>query len=132
MWGLSIPAALGPAALGDIWCVDRAVTLDVYRQRHIDLADMILSYRDRRTEQFATGGFVAAFQGFERQATKRLAILNAAPTLDTLRALPSNRLEALRGSRQRQYSIRINRQWRICFVWSNSPGPTDVEIVDYH
>jgi len=93
---------------------------------------MILGYRDRRTARFAAGEFVPAFQGFERQAAKRLSILNAAPSLDTLRALPSNRLEALRGSRHGQYSIRINRQWRICFTWSAESGPTDVEIVDYH
>ena len=93
---------------------------------------MILSYGDRRTARFAAGEFVAAFQGFEQQATKRLAILNAAPSLNTLRALPGNRLEALRGKRAGQYSIRINRQWRICFSWKDGPGPTDVEIVDYH
>ena len=94
---------------------------------------MILGYRDKRTEQFAAGGFVKAFQGFEDQAAKRLAILNAAPTLDTLRALPSNRLEAMRGDRQGQYSIRINQQWRICFEWAaGEPGPSNVEIVDYH
>ena len=93
---------------------------------------MIISYRDRRTERFAAGEFVAAFQGFERQAAKRLSILNAAPSMDTLRTLPSNRLESLRGDRRGQYSIRINRQWRICFTWSDDPGPTNVEIVDYH
>ncbi|MCY4652775.1 MAG: type II toxin-antitoxin system RelE/ParE family toxin [Dehalococcoidia bacterium] len=93
---------------------------------------MILSYGDRRTERFAAGESVAAFQGFERQAAKRLSILSAAPSLDTLRTLPSNRLESLRGDRQGQYSIRINRQWRICFTWSDGPGPTNVEIVDYH
>ena len=93
---------------------------------------MILGYKDKRTEMFAGGAFVPAFQGFERQAAKRLAILNAAPSMDTLRALPSNRLEVLRGVRKGQYSIRINRQWRICFVWSERPGPTGVEIVDYH
>ena len=94
---------------------------------------MILSYRDRQTESFAAGEFVTPFQGFERQAAKRLAILNAAPSLDTLRRLPSNRLEALRGERAGQYSIRINRQWRICFAWpSGYSGPCDVEIVDYH
>lgn len=93
---------------------------------------MILGYKDRRTELFPSGAFVAAFQGFEKQAAKRLSILNAAPSLATLRALPSNRLEALKGARRGQYSIRINRQWRICFTWSGSPGPTDVEIVDYH
>ena len=94
---------------------------------------MILGYGDRRTEQFARGAFVPAFQGFEQQAAKRLSILNAALSLDTLRGLPSNRLEALRGDRDGQYSIRINRQWRICFSWpSGQPGPTEVEIVDYH
>ena len=81
---------------------------------------------------FATGEFVPAFQGFERQAAKRLSILNAAPSLETLRGLPSNRLEALRGSRKGQYSIRINQQWRICLTWSGDLGPADVEIVDYH
>jgi proteic killer suppression protein len=94
---------------------------------------MILSYKDRSTESFAAGTFVRAFQGFETQAAKRLAILNAAPSLETLRALPSNRLEALRGNRAGQYSIRINQQWRICFEWPDGqPGPSNVEIVDYH
>lgn len=94
---------------------------------------MILSYADKKTEQFAAGGFVKAFQGFEDQAAKRLAILNAATSLETLRALPSNRLEALKGDRAGQYSIRINQQWRICFTWPDDlPGPGDVEIVDYH
>ncbi len=94
---------------------------------------MILSYRDKKTESFARGEFVKAFQGFEDQAAKRLAILNAAPSLDTLRALPSNRLEALRGDRAGQFSIRINQQWRICFDWpEGQSGPDSVEIVDYH
>lgn len=93
---------------------------------------MILNYRDRRTERFAAGEFVREFQGFEEQAERRLAILNAAPSLHTLAELPGNRLEALRGDRAGQYSIRINRQWRICFSWPEGPGPTDVEIVDYH
>ena len=62
----------------------------------------------------------------------RLSILNAATSLHDLRALPSNRLEALKGDRVGRHSIRINRQWRICFVWSDDFGPTDVEIVDYH
>ncbi len=94
---------------------------------------MILSYRDKKTESFARGEFVKAFQGFEDQAAKRLAILNAAPSLDTLRALPSNRLEALRGDRAGQFSIRVNQQWRICFDWpEGQSGPDNVEIVDYH
>jgi proteic killer suppression protein len=94
---------------------------------------MILSYRDKKTEQFAQGGFVKAFQSFEDQAARRLSILNAALSLDTLRALPGNRLEALKGDRAGQYSIRINQQWRICFEWpTGKTGPSNVEIVDYH
>ena len=94
---------------------------------------MILGYRDRRTERFASGRFVKKFQGFEDQAAKRLAILNATPSLDTLRTLPSSRLEALGGDRRGQCSIRINRQWRICFEWpEGQSGPSRVEIVDYH
>ena len=94
---------------------------------------MILSYRDSRTERLATGELVGAFQGFREQAARRLAILNATPSLETLRTLPSNRLEALGGDREGQYSIRINRQWRICFAWpEGQPGPSTVEIVDYH
>ena len=94
---------------------------------------MILSYKDKKTAQFAAGEFVRAFQGFEDQAARRLSILNAAPALDTLRALAGNRLEALRGDRAGQFSIRINAQWRICFEWPDGqPGPGNVEIVDYH
>ncbi len=94
---------------------------------------MIIDYRDRKTEAFAAGQFVGAFQGFEDQATRRLAVLDAATALNDLRALRSNRLEALSGDRQGQYSIRINRQWRICFEWRDgAAGPSNVEITDYH
>ena len=94
---------------------------------------MIQGYRDRQTAEFADGEYVPAFQGFEDQAARRLSILNAAGSLDTLRALRSNRLEVLRGDRAGQYSMRINRQWRICFSWPNGQaGPSGVEIVDYH
>ena len=94
---------------------------------------MILSFRDKRTELFARGDFVRAFQGFERQGWKRLEILGAATSLSDLAGLPSNRLEALRGDRTGQWSIRINQQWRICFEWPDlAPGPSNVEIVDYH
>ncbi len=93
---------------------------------------MILGYKDKRTEQFAHGKFVRMFQGFGSQAARRLAILNAAPSLDTLRALPSNRLEALGGDRAGQFLIQINQQWRVCFVWPDGQtGPGNVEIVDY-
>ena len=94
---------------------------------------MIVGYRDKRTASFAAGTSVRAFRGFERQGWKRLEILDAATSLDDLRALPSNRLEALRGDRAGQFSIRINQQWRICFTWRDGAlGPADVEIVDYH
>ena len=94
---------------------------------------MILDYRDKRTEAFARGEFVREFQGFATQANKRLEILEAATSLEDLRALPSNRLETLRGNRVGQFSIRINQQWRMCFKWpQGSTGPSDVEIVDYH
>jgi len=94
---------------------------------------MIVSYRDRKTERFAKGERVRKFSGFARQAEIRLDRLDAAANLKDLAALSGNRLEALKGDRQGQYSIRINDQWRICFEWpEGSPGPTEVEIVDYH
>jgi len=93
---------------------------------------MILSYRDDRTKAFADGRFVREFQGFSRQAYRRLEILDAALSVDELRALRSNRLEALKGGTG-QFSIRINSQWRICFEWAKRAiGPSNVEIVDYH
>ncbi|MFN7923316.1 MAG: type II toxin-antitoxin system RelE/ParE family toxin [Bryobacteraceae bacterium] len=94
---------------------------------------MIRSYRDRDTERFAAGDRVRQWEPFRRQAEKRLRILDAAGAVDDLSALNSNRLEALRGDRSGQYSIRINDRWRICFEWSkDDPGPSNVEIVDYH
>lgn len=105
---------------------------DVQRQLLVGCGGVIRSYKDKRTEMFADGVFVPAFQGFERQAARRLSILNAAESMTTLRALPSNRLEALKANRKGQHSIRINRQWRVCFVWVDGQGPTEVEIVDYH
>jgi proteic killer suppression protein len=94
---------------------------------------VILSYRDKKTERFAEGEFIKAFQGFEDQAARRLSILNAAISPATLRALPGNRLEALKGDRAGQYSIRINQQWRICFDWpAGQTGPSNAEILDYH
>lgn len=94
---------------------------------------MIISFRDKRTERFASGERVREFSGFVRQAEMRLDRLETATGLRDLAALPGNRLEALKGDRQGQYSIRINDQWRICFEWpEGSPGPTNVEIVDYH
>ena len=93
---------------------------------------MIVSYRDKRTARFASGDHVREFSGFARQAEIRLDRLDAATSLKDLAALPGNRLEALHGDRQGQYSIRVNDQWRICFEWpENLSGPVNVEIVDY-
>ena len=92
---------------------------------------MIRSFKDRDTRRFFEGHRVAAFQGFANQAIRRLTLLDSAETLGDLAALPGNRLEALRGGRAGQHSIRINVQWRICFRWTEE-GPCDVEIVDYH
>jgi proteic killer suppression protein len=94
---------------------------------------MIVSYRDKRTAEFAGGGRVKAFSGFERPARLKLDRLEAATALGDVAALPGNRFEPLKGDRRGQYSIRINDQWRICFEWpTGSPGPMNVEIVDYH
>jgi toxin HigB-1 len=93
---------------------------------------MILSYRDKRTRTFAEGNRVKGFDGFARKAELHLDQLDAATSIQDL-DLPGNRLEALRGDRKGQYSIRINDQWRICFEWAKGArGPSKVEIVDYH
>ena len=93
---------------------------------------MIVSYRDKRTRVFAEGKRVKAFDGIHRKAERKIDQLDAATAIRDL-DLPGNRLEALKGDRQGQYSIRINDQWRVCFEWPDrSPGPTNVEIVDYH
>lgn len=92
---------------------------------------MIVSFKCRDTQALFEGRPVRRLNAFARVCERKLAQLNAAQTLEFLRAPPGNRLEALRGDRQGQHSIRVNDQWRICFVWSGA-GPKDVEIVDYH
>jgi len=94
---------------------------------------VIVSYRDKRTSDFASGKRVKAFFGIQRAGRLKLDRLEAAVTLRDLAVLPGNRFEALTGDRKGQYSIRINDQWRICFEWrEGAPGPASVEIVDYH
>jgi proteic killer suppression protein len=94
---------------------------------------MVGGYRDKRTRDFAAGKRVKAFSGIERAARLKLDRLEAAVTVGDLAVLPGNRLEALKGDRKGEYSIRINDQWRICFDWwAGAPGPTNVQIVDYH
>ena len=93
---------------------------------------MIVGFKDKRSRDFAAGHRVRAFSGFARQAEKKLDALDAATSLaDLIR--PGNHFEALKGARKGQYSIRINDQWRICVRWpAASPGPADLEIIDYH
>jgi proteic killer suppression protein len=93
---------------------------------------VIRSFGNRDTERLWRRESVRSFDArILRSAQRRLAILNAAIALEELRVPPGNRLEALKGDRVGQHSIRINDQWRICFVWTDS-GPEDVQIVDYH
>lgn len=93
---------------------------------------MLRSFRDRDTEQVWQRRVVRKFgSDVQRVALRKLAMLDAAESLDDLRVPPGNRLEKLKGSRRGSYSIRINDQWRICFHWTNA-GPEEVEIVDYH
>jgi proteic killer suppression protein len=94
---------------------------------------MIRSFRDKDAQRLAAGDSVRRWEPFRVQAEKRLRILDAATSLRDLGALNSNRLERLKGDRKGQFSIRINDQWRICFEWpEGTPGPSNVEIVDYH
>ena len=92
---------------------------------------MIHSFRDKDTEALFNGQRVRRFESVKAQAERRLQILDSATSLGDLAGLPSNRLEALHGDRQGQHSIRINDQWRVCFVWQED-GAHAVEIVDYH
>jgi proteic killer suppression protein len=92
---------------------------------------VIKSFRCKDTERLAKGQRVRRFIAIERVAQRKLAQLNAAATLDFLRAPPGNRLEALRGDRLGQYSIHISDQWRLCFRYEDG-NVFDVEIVDYH
>lgn len=93
---------------------------------------MIRSFRDKLTRSIDDGSVRKGFPAdLVRRAQQLLVLLDAAKDLNDLRSPPGNRLEKLSGDRQRQYSIRINNQWRICFVWTEA-GPEHVEITDYH
>ena len=92
---------------------------------------MILSFRCRDTEALFAGAHPKRFRAIETVATRKLAMLDAARTLEFLRSPPGNPLEPLRGDRAGQWSIRINDPWRLCFEWTEA-GPAQVEIVDYH
>ncbi len=92
---------------------------------------MLQTFRCAQTEALFNGRRVARFVNFEAVALRKLQQLHAATALEFLRIPPGNRLEALSGDRQGQHSIRINDQWRVCFVWREGHAH-DVEIVDYH
>jgi proteic killer suppression protein len=93
---------------------------------------MIKSFRDKDTEKIFNRQFSRKLpQDIQGIARKKLVILDAAPQLGDLRIPPGNRLEALKGNRKDQHSIRINDQWRVCFKWSDGDA-YDVEIADYH
>ena len=92
---------------------------------------MIKSFSCRDTEKLFNDLRVRRFKSFERQARKRLMILHAAPNIESLMLIPGNRFHSLSGSRKGQYSISINKQWRICFEWHDGHA-YNVEIKDYH
>ena len=92
---------------------------------------MIRSFRDREAEKLFQDQFSRKYQSIERAAQRKLTMLDQAETLEDLTSLPGTRLEALTGDRKGQHSIRINDQYRVCFVWSAGDA-AEVEIVDYH
>ncbi len=92
---------------------------------------MIRSFRCKYTRALFEGHCVRAWLPIRRAAERKLQMLDSAQTLAFLRSPPGNRLEALAGDRKGQHSLRINDQWRLCFIWTDS-GPQSVEIVDYH
>lgn len=91
----------------------------------------IVNFSCTETEKLFTTGRSRRFASVKTVAERKLVQLDAAVSLESLRAPPGNRLEALKGDRANQHSIRINDQWRLCFVWT-AQGPSEVEIVDYH
>jgi proteic killer suppression protein len=92
---------------------------------------VIRGFRDKKTERFFAGEVVKEFSSFRKAAERKLTMLDNAANLKDLLSPAGNRLERLKGDRIGQHSIRINDQWRICFVWMVD-GPHDVEITDYH
>ena len=91
----------------------------------------IKSFKCKETEALFKGNRVPRWVNIERAALRKLEQLDWSTILDDLRVPPGNKLEALKGNRRGQHSIRINSQWRVCFIW-NLDNATEVEIVDYH
>lgn len=93
--------------------------------------EVIVDFHCKQTRELWMTGHNRRFASIAKQALSKLQMMNRAENLDDLRVPPGNRLEALRGNRAGQHSIRINQQWRICFRWTHE-GPEAVEIADYH
>jgi len=127
--------------LSSLSIILHVITLDVINasrygswvgKRRAEETEMIRSYRCRETKKIFERKHSKKLPGdIQRIALRKLVLLHAAERLDDLRIPPGNRLEALSGTRKGQHSIRINSQWRICFVWTDA-GSEEVEIVDYH
>jgi len=92
---------------------------------------MIKNFRDKKSAQLWRGEAVRSFQSIQKQALRRLDVLHAATSLEDLKLNPGNHFKALSGDRSGQFSIRINKQWRICFAWDGNDA-IEVEITDYH
>ncbi len=115
----------------EIICHSDILTVDNTNAERYYWCVTISSFKCADTKRLFEGERVRRFANIEAVAMRKLAMLNRAGKLDDLRIPPGNRLEALKGSRTGQYSIRVNDQFRICFLWT-AEGPKNVEIVDYH
>ena len=94
---------------------------------------MIVSYKNKETEKIFNSEVSLSYPGdIQRTALRKLLLIDAATAINDLRVPPGNRLEKLSGDREGSYSIRINDQWRICFIWKDENNASEVEIVDYH